>query len=475
MLNNIRNFAKTKSAGVLVAILIVPFVLWGMGGAFSGGNKNNIAKINNENISTEDFINYANTSRLDQNTIRENIENNIIEEILGSLISKTILDLEIQNHNFLISDKILNKKIKNDENFKDEDNKFSRTKYEKFLLSSQFSAVGYESRLREKELNEDLFTYISGGLKSPLFMVNTVYRNEKKKVFIDYINLTNIYKKKEDLSKAEIVKFIENNKESLKEKLITFKYSKIVPKNLIGITDFNNLFFEKIDDIENDIANNINFDEIIKKNNLDFKLEENYNFETSENNEEFYKKIYENSENKKIDLLDENDFYILYEVVKQQKILPDIKNNEFTEKVKEMMFNKNKFDFNNDLIKKIGEKKFTQSDFENISKNEILKIELNSIDDDAVFTSDSLKYLYTLGKNEYGLVSDVNNEIFLIRITDILYKNISKESENFSLYKKQSNEQIKNNIYSSYDVYINKKYKIKINENTLDRVKNYFR
>jgi len=42
MLNSIRNFAKTKYAGVLVAILIVPFVLWGMGGVFSGGNKNNI-------------------------------------------------------------------------------------------------------------------------------------------------------------------------------------------------------------------------------------------------------------------------------------------------------------------------------------------------------------------------------------------------------------------------------------------------
>ena len=47
MLNNIRNFANTKYAGILVAILIVPFVLWGMGGVFSGGNKNNIAKINN--------------------------------------------------------------------------------------------------------------------------------------------------------------------------------------------------------------------------------------------------------------------------------------------------------------------------------------------------------------------------------------------------------------------------------------------
>ena len=47
MLSSIRNFSKTKYASVLVAILIVPFVLWGMGGVFSGGNKNNIVKINN--------------------------------------------------------------------------------------------------------------------------------------------------------------------------------------------------------------------------------------------------------------------------------------------------------------------------------------------------------------------------------------------------------------------------------------------
>ena len=81
MLNNIRNFAKTKYAGVLVAILIVPFVLWGMGGVFSGGNKNNIAKINNENISTQDFQKHLNLSNIELERIKENIDGNIIEGI----------------------------------------------------------------------------------------------------------------------------------------------------------------------------------------------------------------------------------------------------------------------------------------------------------------------------------------------------------------------------------------------------------
>ena len=46
MIGSFRNFAKTKFAGLLVFIMIIPFVFWGMGGMFSSGNTNNVAKIN---------------------------------------------------------------------------------------------------------------------------------------------------------------------------------------------------------------------------------------------------------------------------------------------------------------------------------------------------------------------------------------------------------------------------------------------
>ena len=45
MLNNIRNFSKTWFAKILLVIIVIPFVFWGMGGVFSGGNTNIIAKI----------------------------------------------------------------------------------------------------------------------------------------------------------------------------------------------------------------------------------------------------------------------------------------------------------------------------------------------------------------------------------------------------------------------------------------------
>ena len=50
MINSLRNFAKTKFAGLLVFIMIIPFVFWGMGGMFSTGNTNTVAKINKTNI-----------------------------------------------------------------------------------------------------------------------------------------------------------------------------------------------------------------------------------------------------------------------------------------------------------------------------------------------------------------------------------------------------------------------------------------
>ena len=78
MLNNIRNFSKTWFAKILLVIIVIPFVFWGMGGVFSGGNTNIIAKINNQSISTQDFMNHLNSSRITLETIKDNLNNNIL-------------------------------------------------------------------------------------------------------------------------------------------------------------------------------------------------------------------------------------------------------------------------------------------------------------------------------------------------------------------------------------------------------------
>ena len=111
MLGKLRDFSKSKLAGVLITIIIIPFVFWGMGSVFSGGNTNNVVKINNKKVSTQDFIEHINTSNIDPDQLRKNLDKNVLEDILGQLISLNILNMEIQNLGIIKSDKSLSESI----------------------------------------------------------------------------------------------------------------------------------------------------------------------------------------------------------------------------------------------------------------------------------------------------------------------------------------------------------------------------
>ena len=175
MISKLRDFSKTKLAAVLVAIIIVPFVFWGMGSVFNSGNTNTIVKINKKNISTQDFMDHLNYSNISTQIIKDNLENNILEDVLGDLISKTLLEMEIKEMNLKISEESLAKEIRSNKNFLDENKKFSRTKYEKFLLSNNLSAPMFELQLKNRELQKHLFDFIGAGTITPNFLIDKKY------------------------------------------------------------------------------------------------------------------------------------------------------------------------------------------------------------------------------------------------------------------------------------------------------------
>ena len=73
---------------------------------------------------------------------------------------------------------------------------------------------------------------------------------------------------KNEFTNDEITKFINENSENLKEKSINLRYSKITPNELIGISEYNQEYFDKIDEIENQISNGENFNNLLNKNKL---------------------------------------------------------------------------------------------------------------------------------------------------------------------------------------------------------------
>ena len=473
MLKNLRGFSNTKLAGVLIAIIIVPFVFWGMGSVFSGGNTNNVAKINNKSISTQDFLQYVNQSRINLEYVKENIENNVIEEILTGLVSNKLLEMEIESLNASLSENILANKIRSDEKFVDDKNSFSRLKYEKFLLENNLTAPIYEIKLKDQELKKNLFDYVSGGLISPYFLKNKIYINENKELEIEYFNLDQVYKT--NTSKSEIDKFIKENEDNLKEELIDIKYTKITPKTLLDINEFNDDFFKKIDEIENSIFNGSKLNEIQKLHNLKIEVVSNFNNEMD--SDEILQEIYSKRKEDKTQIIDKNDFYLLYEISNIKKILPDLNDLNFIEKVKNQLVMKQKIDYNKKLFKKIQDKKFSNAEFLNIAKNEsnIKKLKINSSNFDETFSRESVELLYSLPKKSFVLIADKNNDVYLSKISNINTSMLNKDADKVNEYKLKSNSQVMGEIYSTYDLSLSKKYNVKLFNSTLERIKNNFR
>ena len=469
MISSFRNFAKTKFAGLLVFIMIIPFVFWGMGSMFSSGNTNNIAKIDNENISTQDFINYLNNSGIPEKTIKENLNNNIIEELLSSLISTTLLELEVKDYDIKISKNTLLKMITNNKNFVDEKGVFQRTKYEKFLLENNQSAPSFELRLKNRELQKNLFDYIGAGTVSPQFLIKKLFEEENKKLEIEFVNLESFYKKKDSIDENDLKSFLEKNKDQLKVEYLNFSYAVINPKNLIGIDEFNQSFFDKIDQIEIDITNDIPFKTII--DNLDIESKNINNFKYSSDKNEIEKKIFE-LRNNNFDLFEIGDNYVLYNIDSIDEKEPDLKDAETKMEIIELVNQKNKYDYNRNLLNKINNNEFSSSDFSKMGLNKIQTTKLNSIKDNKKFQINAVEILYSLPLNSFTLINDEKNTIYLARIKS--FEKDTIDDQKLKEYVQKQNSNIKNTMLKSYDLFLNNKYDVNLNQKTIDRVKNFF-
>ena len=473
MINPFRNFTKKKIGGLLlILVIIIAFGFGGFGGGFSTGNQNNIAKINNKNISTQDFMNYLNQSGLSQQVIKENIDKNVIEELLSSLVSMTLLNLEIKDLGLILSEEMIAERLKKNKNFQDENGKFQRTLYEKFLLTNNMSAAIYENKLKNNALQKELFTYISAGAKSPKFFINKYFIENNRKLNINFINLNKFYKESGAFTNQEVKVFIEENSEKLKQDFIDFSYVILTPKILIGLDEFNQTFFDAIDKIDNKISKNIDFKTIISEFNITPITKNNYI--NLENKETVENKIY-NLRKNKIEILEDNETFILYQIENINSKIPSLKNEKFTKQIKNLLFQKEKFEFNKNILDQLNEKKFNEASFNKLANGKVEKVQISSIKDTNKFESNSIQVLYSLPVNAFTLVVDKKDNVFVAKVINYEDTKISENSNEFNTISNEASAENRNGILKSYDYLLNYKYKVTVNEKTLNRVKNYFR
>ena len=472
MIEKLKNLGWKQFGGlVLIVIIIIAFGFGGFGGGFSTNNQNNIAKINKTNVTTQDFIDYVNQSGISQEAIRDNLDNNIIEELLSGLISTTLIDLEIKDFDLSINERTILKNIKENKNFHDENGTFQRIKYEKFLLSNNLSAAMFELQLKNRELQKHLFDFIGAGTITPNFLIEKKFEENNKSLDIEYFDMENLYKTKDDYTANEIEVFIDENKDQLKREYIDFKYVILNPKNLIGIEEFNQDFFDEIDSIENKISQGSTFDTILADINVDI-IEVN-EFAPSSNKQINEDLIYSKKASK-IDLIENGDNFLLYNIDNQYDRAPDLNDEIIKGEIVELIYQKGKFDYNREIIEEIQKKKFDNSKFEELAGSNKEYSSINSIEDDKLIDINSVKMLYALPVNSFALVNK-EDKIYLVKITGTNKNSFNKTDEKYLKFVNSQNTNNRKSILQSYDQLLNDKYQVQLNQKTIDRVKNYFK
>jgi len=377
--------------------------------------------------------------------------------------------MEIENLNLNFSDKALKNRIVNNKNFFDDKKNFSRTKYEKFLLENNISALEFEDRLKKNELQRILFNYIGGGLVIPKFLIDKKFANENKDIELQFVSLEENYKK--NFNNEEIDTYISSNEDKLKKDFINFSYVKITPQNLLNVEEYNDEFFKIIDDIDNKILNNENIKLIANQYNLELNVVNNY-YPYDEEFELIYSK---KSNPDQINLIDNNDHYLLFKINKVENKLPDINSNKFREEINLSLRNQFRFKYNKKLLEDIQNKNFKYDDLKKFNNsNEVKDIIISSIADNKKFSIDAIKVIYSLPEKSFVLINDALNNIYLAYIKKIIDENKITEADSKN-YLLKSNSEIRDTLYSSYDIYLSKKYEIKVFQNTIERLKNNFR
>ena len=484
MTTSIGKLSKSFFLKLLVGIIILPFVFWGMGDVFRGGNQNVIATIGSNKISTQEFINYLNRLNLNEEQIKNLPKTDLIEKILSEYIGRKVVALEIEKSGITISDNSLRDIIRNDKIFF-KNNKFSRTEYEKFLLKSSVTAPAFEQNIVEQESRRQFFTFLSGGIIIPDILIENEFKKENQTKIIKYIDLEKYHANKK-ASEEKIKELYDKNKNLFVEEFKTIQYAEIIPQIISGNEQYDEAFFKQLDLLENKVLDGQTFEETSKEHNLiivkiksiDASKKDKNDKEDKILSDDLFKKIYSIKKEKSPEVLKVDDKYFLAEIVSIEKNIRPLSDPKVLKTINAQLSFLNKIENNNSIIKDIsmgGFDKIKMKKFANDNNLEFKEYKISSLKQNEIFSEGIIKRIFSTKDGEIDLVTDSKfTKSFLILAVETQYDKIKINSNKYKQYEAKARLNLVNKIYKTFDQNLNQKYEVELNRKTIDRVKNSF-
>ena len=137
------------------------------------------------------------------------------------------------------------------------------------MIKNSLNAVSFEANLEKQEKKKQLLDFIGEGVVPSNFLVNIGFNKINQKRNINLINLNKVFNKEIKLSDKDVKSYFAENKEKYKDLYKSIKFIELNSKNLTNNDQFTDLFFKKIDEIDDLIVEGNNLDFILQKYNLE--------------------------------------------------------------------------------------------------------------------------------------------------------------------------------------------------------------
>ena len=242
MLDKFRSYAQTKAAQVILALVLIPFALFGIDSYLNqAGNNLSIAKVDGYKIALPEY-----------NRAIENVRNRMMSEgkkvdpamfdsfefkesVVDGLITKQLINNDIKKSQFKITDQQLSQYIIGMPDFQ-KDGKFSQELYDKVLQNNQLNPKKFEESIR----NDLLIQQVRDGLQKLTFippnnLTETLKATSQQREVTVAEFKTKEYMTKANISEKDMQTFYDQNKskflapEQVKAEFVVFSLTSILP------------------------------------------------------------------------------------------------------------------------------------------------------------------------------------------------------------------------------------------------------
>lgn len=183
MLDQLRQGARGWVSKLLMALLVLSFAIWGIGG-FQGYRAGTLATVGDQEVSVQDFARlYANAQRSGQQVNPQ--------QILSAVLMNAAIDDAAAQYELGVSDDRVAAEIAKNPIFKGPDGNFDRDRFVNILANAGMSRDDFVNDLKKQLVRGQIAQSLGVGLSLPQPLVAALYRLQNEERTISFFVVDN--------------------------------------------------------------------------------------------------------------------------------------------------------------------------------------------------------------------------------------------------------------------------------------------